>query len=112
MMTDEEKKAIESLKGKEISFKINWTPKQKATFEDVLGIKEFEENCIKVDILIKLINKLQKVIDLMAEELTEITGSCPLDRCDWENKKCDNCNNTYKKCFIEYFYKKVEEEND
>jgi excinuclease UvrABC nuclease subunit len=62
-MSEEEKEAIESLRGKEISIEINWTPKQKATFEKAVGIKEFRENCIKVDILIKLIEKLQKELD-------------------------------------------------
>jgi len=59
--------------------------------------------------------KKDKVIKLMAFEMAENTGSCPLDIFDWENKKynnCDSCNNTYKECFIEYFYEKAEEENE
>ena len=63
----------------------------------------------------KELDKKDKVIDLMAFEIAENTGSCPLDIYDWENKKydnCNNCNNTNKECFIEYFYKKVEVEDD
>ena len=71
-MSEEEKEAIESLKGKEISIEINWTPEQKATFEKALGIEELEGNCIKVDILIKLIDKLQKEVGISINLIKEL----------------------------------------
>lgn len=103
MMTDEEKEAIEMLKT-----------------IDTIDLRETEQDLEEdfnnaIDIALNLIDKLQKVIDLMAFEMAVNTESCPLDIYDWENKKydnCNNCNDTYKECFIEYFYKKVEEEND
>ena len=93
-MTDEEKKAMDDLTGKEISFEINWTPEQRKTFENIIGLTEFRENCIKVDTLINLVQKQEKVIDEMAKEIND------------EVEKYWNLNT---KEVIELFYRKVEE---
>lgn len=81
--------------------------------EDTQTIRERMKSLIRsYDNALEDLVKKDKVIDLMASELAEITGSCPLDRYDWDDKGCKKCHDTYKECFIEYFYKKVEEENE
>ena len=85
-------------------------------------IKTLKVDYTKLEILLNYIDRLQeelkkrdKVINLMAFEITENTGSCPLDIYDWKNKKygnCIDCNDTCKECFIEYFYKQTEEEDE
>ena len=60
------------------------------------------------------LEKKDKVIDMMAEYIEECTGSCPNDMYDWQEIDCDKeCEISMKKCWIEYFYNKVEipEEN-
>ena len=99
-MDEEEKEAIKEAK------------KQIEEAHNFNDINIFMADTITLKTLLNYIDKLQKVIDLMAFEIAKNTGSCPLDSYDWKSKKCDNCNNTYKECFIEYFYKKAEEEND
>lgn len=85
--------------------------------------QEFQDNmcnhrCIKNNEVLELkeeLKKKDKVINLMAFEITENTGSCPLDIYDWKNKKydnCNDCNDTCRECFIEYFYNQTEEEDE
>lgn len=104
-MNEEEQKAIEDLRGY-----LEWNDKN--SFSRLPRDNHIETVLNLISKLQKELDKKDKVINLMAEELKEITGSCPLDSYDWENEKCDNCNNTFKDCFIEYFYKKVEEEDE
>jgi hypothetical protein len=57
----------------------------------------------------KLLDKKDKVIDMMAEYIEGYTGSCPNDMYDWQDIDCEKeCEISMKKCWIEYFYKLVE----
>lgn len=56
------------------------------------------------------LEKKDKIIDLMAEEIAEnILNTCP--QADYNyNLDCENrCNNDYKKCWKQYFERKGEE---
>lgn len=73
------------------------------------------ENDIKV--VLNLISKLQKenekqskVIDETTKEIENMTGSCPLDRFDFNDIDCENkCNTGIEaECWKQYFYRKVE----
>lgn len=99
-VSEQEKEAIKYLK------------KHIIPYNNINGNLEFLVN----DVLLNLIEKQQKVIDLMAEMLVKLDnefedGDCfilrefsDIDRClCWD--KCTTC-------VKEYFYKKVEEEND
>ena len=67
----------------------------------------------KVDELVKKLEKQDKMIDLMANELGENLQTCPYDKYD-EYLDCENrCTvetEIYKKCWKEYFRRKVENE--
>ena len=116
-MNEEEQEAIEKTKKK-----IEST--QKGLKEGKYYGEQFnlEREIKREQTLLNYIDKLQeelkkrdKVINLMAFEITENTGSCPLDIYNWKNKKYDNCidcNDTCKECFIEYFYKQMEENDE
>ncbi len=111
-MTEKEKEAIESLKGKEISVEVNWTPKQKSTFEKILGISEFEENCIKVSVLIDLINKLQKENKVLKEENKKLDKIADkmydyLSYYAWDDF---HSNTGYNGEMFDYFYKEIDDE--
>ena len=58
----------------------------------------------------KVANLQEKTIQLMAEELKEITGSCPLDIFDYD-LDCENkCEQEIDgKCWAEYFRNKAKE---
>lgn len=86
-MTEEEKEAIKYLK------------KHIIPYNNINGNIEFLVN----DVLLNLIEKLQKAIDLMAELLCGIDVMNELGRDSW---------NWNKEQMKEHFYKKVEEEND
>lgn len=54
--------------------------------------------------------KKDKIIQAIATNLVEHIGTCPIDYDDdFENEKCERCQNTYEECWIEYFTKKVGE---
>ena len=118
-MSEEEKKAIEYYKDKEVTFEIEGFDVE--AFKKALGITEedsFENHQIRFKTLINLIEKQDKIIDLMAEYIkrdtvfydTEGISSCDLS----EEKycKCSKHNNgaNCKDCIKEYFRKKVENE--
>lgn len=48
---------------KEISFKIDWTPEQKKAFKDITGFTELDDDYIKIEQLLKVIEKQQKEIN-------------------------------------------------
>ena len=59
---------------------------------------------------INLLEKQDKIIQAIATNLVEHIGTCPIDYDDdFENEKCERCQNTYAECWIEYFTKKVGE---
>lgn len=101
-MNEEEKKAIKRQKEniEIVSFNTIGNPNG----EMYITIQDLK-------ILLNLIEKQNKVIDLIAFELGEITQSCPADIYETD-MNCDNreCNAT--ECLKEYFYKKAEEEDD
>lgn len=76
--------------------------KAKETIQGLLDLykKEKEKN-----------KKLEEVIDMMAEEITDFTGSCPADIFDkeWDEEEgdCEHCKSTDKECFIKYYFKKA-----
>lgn len=58
--------------------------------------------------------KQQKIIELMAEEITDFLGTCPLDRYEYQGIDCENiCGGNMeeciKQCWKQYFEKKVSE---
>lgn len=68
--------------------------------------------------IIQLKNKIkeqEKIIKLMAQDIADITGSCPYDLHNYKIEDCENiCAeiNQYHKeygCFIDYYEKKVRE---
>ena len=58
----------------------------------------------------------EKIIDLMAQDIEKITGSCPFDLHDYQIEDCDHIcqkladNGKQYTCFIEYYEKKVKGE--
>lgn len=90
-MNEEEKKAIE-----EIKEMINYIDKNGNMYCD-------NEDRDNVQILLNLLDKKDKVIDLMSELLCGIDVMNELGKESW---------NWNKEQMKEYFYKKVEEEND
>lgn len=56
------------------------------------------------------IQKQSKVIDETTKEIENMTGSCPLDRFDFNDIDCENkCNTGIEaECWKQYFYRKVE----
>lgn len=75
----------------------------------------------EVDLLNTIINMLkfqEKIIKLMAQDIADMTGSCPYDICNYERENCKEicteiCNNKEEyKCFIEYYEKKARASND
>ena len=89
-MTDEERKAIEQLKV-------------------LIGLEEYNKLSYienkAIQTALNLINKQEKAIDRMSKYIEEITGSCPLDREDFNNIDCDNkCyHGKEQECWKEYF---------
>ena len=115
MLSDEEKKAIEIVKG--------------ITEDDLLDYWEGpEEPYNAIQIVLNLIEKQQKeiekkdkIIDLMAEQLVGLKNE--VDILEQGNKDCfipreysdiDDCvkKESCKECIIEYFIKKVEEQKN
>lgn len=67
--------------------------------EELAGDSGLKDRIIKIQ---------DKVIDMMAEYIEELTGSCPNDIYDWKEIDCENiCNDPMKQCWIKYFYNKV-----
>ena len=69
------------------------------------------DDCLYIKAIETVLNELEKkdkVIDIMAEYIEEFTGSCPNDMYDWQDIDCEKeCEISMKKCWKEYFYKKV-----
>ena len=57
-----------------------------------------------------IINKQNKIIDLMADEIANsITNTCPLEDYNYD-LDCENkCNDNYKECWKQYFENKAKE---
>ena len=57
-----------------------------------------------------IINKQNKIIDLMADEIANsITNTCPLEGYNYD-LDCENkCNDNYKECWKQYFENKAKE---
>ena len=71
-----------------------------------LGYVYAEES---IETILSELDKKDKVIDMMAEYIEEWIGSCPNDMYDWQEIDCEKeCETSMKKCWIEYFYNKVE----
>lgn len=54
------------------------------------------------------LDKKDKIIKEIAKELVNHVGTCPADYSGNLEEKCKKCNDTYEKCWIEYFEKKVD----
>ena len=61
------------------------------------------------------VKEQEKIIDLMAQDIEKITGSCPFDLHDYQIEDCDHIcqkladNGKQYTCFIEYYEKKAKE---
>lgn len=76
----------------------------KRLFEAIMKIAD------ERDLLKEKTEKQDKIIQAIATNLVEHIGTCPIDYDDdFENEKCERCQNTYAECWIEYFSKKVGE---
>lgn len=76
-------------------------------------IKSFNGNaldCVAIGTVLTLLEKKDKIIDLMAEEISEnITNTCPFADYNYD-LDCENkCNDNYKECWKQYFENKVKE---
>lgn len=78
----------------------------------LLENKDKESHFIQseLDIANAKIIKLNKMIDLMAEEISKnITNTCPLGDYNYD-LDCENkCNDDYKECWKQYFENKAKE---
>lgn len=64
-----------------------------------------------LEIVLSELEKKDKIINEMAKEITEWTGTCPYDKYDWQDVDCEKvCEDDMKQCWIEYFTNKVERE--
>ncbi|MEE0929549.1 MAG: hypothetical protein UIM53_00955 [Acutalibacteraceae bacterium] len=82
--------------------------------DSAVTIKGYKRCVEAIETVLNELDKKDKIIDMMAEYIEECTGSCPNDMYDWQEIDCDKeCEISMKKCWIEYFYNKVEipEEN-
>lgn len=118
-MNEEEKKAIEYFKNKEISFEFEIDGDMEK-LKSALGITEdddFDKQVLRVKTLLNLIEKQQKeielkdkVIDEMVERINVYNFNCEPD-CFIENVECEkqtNCN----ECIKQYFINKVKENKE
>lgn len=90
-----------------IQDKINWE----------LQFKENDirlQGCINaIDTVMAELKNKKKIIELMAKDIVELTGSCPYDWQNYEREVCENIcsyvnqNHEEYKCFIEYYEKKA-----
>lgn len=97
-MNEEEKKAIKELK--EFAYNPNgWFSVGNA--KTILNLIEKQQ---------KELDKKDKIIKEIAKELVYYIGTCPADDSGNLEEKCEKCNDTYEKCWIEYFEKKVDKE--
>lgn len=71
---------------------------------------------IEIIDLKRKVQEQEKIIDLMAQDIEKITGSCPFDLHDYQIEDCDHIcqkladNGKQYTCFIEYYEKKVKGE--
>jgi len=114
-MSEEEQKDINNLiytlemhhiSSKPIQDLLDLYNKEKEKKDNKIASKDKEIKLLK-----EFHNKHIKIIDEMAEEIAERTGSCPFDTYEYEMENCKDCQDSYKKCWIEYFTNKVEGEN-
>ena len=54
---------MNNLSNGEISFKIDWTPEQKKAFKNITDFTELDDDYIKIEQLLKLVEKQQKEIE-------------------------------------------------
>lgn len=138
-MNEEEKKAIKRMKEfactiygtlsvKEAQIILNLIENQKAEIEKlrnnnkdllrklrnrVKEVKKLQKYSLykkEFSTLNEHLKKKEKIIDLMAEEISEnITNTCPFADYNYD-LDCENkCNDNYKECWKQYFENKVKE---
>lgn len=96
MLSDEEKEALRN-------FKSEYETCDHYSSDLIIELDDAET-------ILNLIEKQDKIIQAIATNLVEHIGTCPIDYDDdFENEKCERCQNTYAECWIEYFTKKVGE---
>lgn len=105
-MSEEEKEAIKFIQG-EIKDLLN----DIEYYKDYQNIIEKEEVHLK-QTLLNLINKQQKVIDLMADVLNDFDYDKQCEECHTDICSASVDGTEYAKCIKEHFYKKVEKENE
>ena len=107
-MTKEQEEAIEYLR--KLHPKIYWIkPNGPLLEEDKLLKKAIETVLNMLKEKDAEIEKKDKMIDLMAEEMKK-RATCPLDDYNYD-LDCENkCNNNTKECWKQYFERKVEDE--
>ena len=65
-------------------------------------------NSKAIEVVLNALKEKDKIIDLMAEEISEsIINTCPLEDYNYD-LDCENkCNDDYKECWKQYFANKV-----
>lgn len=117
-MTDEEKKVIEHLKivakertirplDDEIGIVLNLLKEQQENYQSCMDYADSLNRDIGE--LLLILEKKDKIIDLMSKEIEERLGTCPFDAYEYEMENCQDCQNTYSECWKKYFTKKVGE---
>ena len=67
-------------------------------------------NSKAIEVVLNALKEKDKIIDLMAEEISKnIINTCPLEDYNYD-LDCENkCNDNYKECWKQYFENKVKE---
>lgn len=65
-----------------------------------------------IEVALNLIQKQDKIIDKFSKALVNCVGTCPIDYNDDFKNDCENCQDTLEKCWIEYFKKEVEKDEE
>ena len=81
---------------------------EEKAIEELKSLSPSEE---AIGTVLTLLEKKDKIIDLMAEEIGKnITNTCPFADYNYD-LDCENkCNDNYKECWKQYFENKVEED--
>ena len=75
-----------------------------------IHLEQLEQLQNDIETVLNLLEKKDKIINLMAEEISEnITNTCPFADYNYD-LDCENkCNDNYKECWKQYFENKAKE---
>ena len=73
---------------------------------------DLDTDSIAIETVLFMLEEKDKIIDLMADEITNnIVSICPLENYNYD-LDCENrCNDNYKECWKKYFENKAREVN-